>query len=85
MGLRVALGITQGGRKIGTSLLVLRHMRNLKMADGKIYIKQNINNIVAAQGIYLTSAVLYTNVTKRTLYVGHVSVNTLLRRLQYFR
>ena len=47
--------------------------------------KQNINNIVASQGIALTSAGLYTNVTRRTLYAGHVSVNTVLRRIQSFR
>ena len=47
--------------------------------------KQNINNIVAAQGIAPNGAGLYANVTRRTFYAGHVSVNTALRKLQPFR
>ena len=85
IGLSIYLEMTQGRRKIGTSLLVIRHMGNLKMADSKKSIKQNINNIVAAQGISPTGALLYENVTKMTLYGSHVLVNTILRKLQYFK
>ena len=85
IGLSIYLEMTQGRRKIGTSLLVIRHMGNLKMADSKKSIKQNINNIVAAQGIAPTGAVLYENVTRMNFYGSQVLVNTVLRKVHYFK
>ena len=79
MGLRISLEITQGVIKIGKSLLLLHHIGNLKMADGKKNAKQNINNILAAQEVETTGAVINANATRRTLYAGHFSVNTVLR------
>ena len=49
------------------------------MADGKKNTKQNINNILAAQGIDKTGAVLNANATRRTFFTGRVSLNTVLR------
>ena len=47
--------------------------------------KQDINNIVEYQGIVPTGGGLYVTVASRTLYAGHISVNTLLRKLQSSR
>ena len=47
--------------------------------------KENINNIVAAQGIAPTYAGPYENITRRAFYACHVLVNTVLRKLQSFR
>ena len=74
-----ALDITQGGINIGMILLMLHHIWNLMLADGKEYTKKT-NNIISAQGIAPSIEGLYANVTGWNFYADHVLVNTVLRK-----